>query len=130
LYVSLDNSVRANINGFSLVASNRLDRICKLVKTINPDVVFFSEACRKSFEGGMDVQKNPVYWMDMRQTIIKITGMVYCCECANNFDEKQMSFGVAMFAKQPLAAWSLRQRSTTTYSIRTSLTVFTNGYQK
>jgi hypothetical protein len=100
LYVSLDNSVRANMNGFSLVASGRLDRICNLVKTINPDIVFFSEACRKSFEGSMDEQKNPVYWMDMRQTISKFTGMVHCCECTNNFDEKQMSFGVAMFAKQ------------------------------
>lgn len=32
--------------------------------------------------------------------ICKLTGMIHSCECANNFDENQISFGVAMFAKQ------------------------------
>jgi hypothetical protein len=100
LYVSLDNSVRANMNGFPLVASNRLQNICEMINTINPDVVFFSEACRKSFEGTMQEQKNIVHWFEMRQIISWITGMVHCCECANNFDENEMSFGVAVFAKQ------------------------------
>lgn len=100
LYVSLDNSVRANMNGFSLVASNRLQNICKIINIINPDIVFFSEACRKSFEGTVQEQKNVVHWFEIRQIISWITGMVHCGECANNFDEKEMSFGVAVFAKQ------------------------------
>src|SRR5438093_1213236 len=34
LYVSLDNSVRANMNGHSLIT--RLEKLCKLVNIINP----------------------------------------------------------------------------------------------
>lgn len=94
LYISLDNTVRSDEAGFSLVSSGRLKNICQLVNKIAPDVVFFSEACSKAFDG-----VNVVYWLEMREIITSLTGMKYCCECANDFDSNHMSLGVAMFAK-------------------------------
>lgn len=99
LYVSLDNSVRANMSKLSLVSSGRLNNICNMINEINPDVVFFSEACRKSFGGNMQEQSNPIYWIEIRQTITLITKMEYCMESTNNFDSNFMSFGMAMFSK-------------------------------
>lgn len=99
LYVSLDNSVRSNMNGHSLVSTGRLQTICEIVKRISPNAVFYSEACRMAFEGGMQEQRYPVYWTDMRDFITKETGMTFVNECTNNFDPSCMSFGVAMFAK-------------------------------
>ena len=40
-YVSLDNSVKSNSQGFGLVKSDRLRQICEIVKKIDADLVFF-----------------------------------------------------------------------------------------
>ncbi len=100
LYVSLDNSVRANTNGFPLY--NRLNRLCEVVDKIiksldNNCVVFFSESCRPSFLGGMDKKENLTPWLSMRQTISSKCGLVFVTEKRNNDDQSDMSFGVSAF---------------------------------
>jgi hypothetical protein len=97
LYVSLDNSVRSMKNEFPLTQSSkcdsRLDQICNIINKIQPDIVFFSEACRKCVNIGSDV----VFWSQMKRIIANSTGLIFGCEQANNFSTTQMSFGVAMF---------------------------------
>lgn len=98
LYVSLDNSVRANSKGFALY--KRLDAICEVVKKclVEKTIVFFSEACRPSFDGA-DISKktNGQTWFQMRIKITSKLGLTSLGECTNNDDVIGMSFGVAAF---------------------------------
>jgi len=98
LYVSLDNSVRANSKGFPLY--KRLDAICEVVSKCLAEktIVFFSEACRSSFDGG-DLSKriNEQSWFQMRTKITAKLGLTFLGECTNNDDTNGMSFGVAAF---------------------------------
>jgi hypothetical protein len=99
IYVSLDNSVRANTCGASLY--KRIENICDLLRdNINEKtVVFFSEACRPSFDGDDRVKRpNEVSWFQMRQTICQRLKLIFLGEKANNDDSNQMAFGVAAFA--------------------------------
>ena len=72
LYVSLDNSVRANMNNNPLYM--RLDAICQVVNKIiislnQQCIVFFSESCRPSFLGDMNKKENFTSWLSIRQAI-------------------------------------------------------------
>lgn len=71
LYVSLDNSAWCEARGLSLADSGRLTNICILIAKINPDVLFVSEACRKT----VDAEGNVVYWPQLRQRIAEMTRM-------------------------------------------------------
>ena len=91
LYVSLDNSVRANLNNNPL--SGRLLAICetvtKCLEQVNKNcIVFFSESCRGSVGAS---------WFKMRQTIADKCSIQYLGECANNEDTNGMAFGVSAF---------------------------------
>jgi hypothetical protein len=90
LYVTFDCSIRSENAGHPLW-DKRLINICKMVKKINADLVFFSEACRKSAN---------VHWLQMRLKITELTELEYCLESTNNFSKDSMSLGVAMFAKK------------------------------
>lgn len=101
VYVSLDNSVRANINNVSLF--QRINNICDVLNLVltqltDTSVVFFSESCRPSFVGS-DVAKSShvVHWFELRQIISNTCGLNYLGECANNEDASMMSFGVSAF---------------------------------
>jgi hypothetical protein len=100
LYVSLDNSVRSNMNSKSL-AHNRLDNLLGVVKIIldnNPKtVVFFSESCRPSFNGGINQRKDEVSWLKMRRRIKEITGLDFLVEKRNNEDYVGLSFGISVW---------------------------------
>ena len=93
LYVSLDNSVRANSNGHPL--SGRLNNICDAVamclEKLERCVVFFSESCRE-FPN--------VSWFKIRQTISERCGLKYLGECANNEDACSMAFGISAFCTE------------------------------
>jgi hypothetical protein len=100
LYVSLDNSVRANQNGFP--CKDRLVTIGDLVNQAiltagGSVIVFFSEACRPSFDGGMDVRANPMSWLAMRRFICVHCNLTFVTELANNQDIGNMAFGIACF---------------------------------
>lgn len=107
LYVSLDNSVRANENGFPLFV--RLDGICGLVRNIirsfgvtpdgypAPTVVFFSESSRPSFSGSMADKKDVHSWLQVRYQLENQCGLKYLTEKRNNDDVNGMSFGVSAF---------------------------------
>jgi hypothetical protein len=85
-YLSLDNFVRPGGEAFSLWKSGRLTRICEIVNKINPDLIFFSEACRES----------DVSWVEMRDYISREIKMKFRMECSNSDDS---SLGVACFSK-------------------------------
>lgn len=100
LYVSLDNSVRSNINLCPLYT--RLSAICKLVSKImeslnNRCIVFFSESCRPSFLGGMNQKENLVSWLKMRRIISTECNLEFITEERNNNDQSSMSFGISVF---------------------------------
>lgn len=100
IYVSLDNSVRANISGFPLKGA-RLNNIAAAIRDImaryeNKEVVLCcSEAGRPSFDGGMDAQENRVEWKEMATTIANISGLQYRDVFKNN--DHEMAFGIAVF---------------------------------
>lgn len=99
LYLSLDNSVRANKEGFSLY--KRLDAICNLIKVCLTEktVIFFSEACRSSFDGGdINNKVNEHSWFQLRRQISSTLGLTFLGECTNNEDTNGMSFGIAAFS--------------------------------
>lgn len=102
LYVSLDNSVRANSNSHSL-ANNRLENLMNVVSNIIKQdiqtkwVVFFSESCRPSFDGDMQNKSNEVSWLQMRELIHNITGLDFLTEKRNNEDYQAMSFGISVW---------------------------------
>lgn len=100
VYISLDNSVRANMNGHPLY--ERLGAICDLVKSIssrynNRCVFFFSESSRPSFLGGMNERSNLRTWFSMRRHICQECGLDYIGEKRNNDDSSDMAFGVSAF---------------------------------
>jgi len=101
LYVSLDNSVRANINGHPL--KDHLPEFCDVITTFIIEcggecVIFFSESCRPSFDGGnLNDKKNEMSWFKIRQSIEKQCGLYYLGECTNNDDPCCMAFGVSAF---------------------------------
>jgi len=103
LYVSLDNSVRANINGFPLY--KRIDKLCEVVHNCISSfgsekncVVFFSESCRSSFDGSdINNKINEMSWFKLRQKICHCCELEYLGECSNNDDSSCMSFGVSAF---------------------------------
>lgn len=100
-YVSLDNSVRANINGYPL--KNRLSNLCSIVSTFIENaggecIIFFSESCRPSFDGGnLNDRKNEMSWFKIRQSISDKCALHYLGECANNDDSSNMAFGISAF---------------------------------
>lgn len=101
LYVSLDNSVRANINEFPLY--KRLTALCRVLnKCLTDDdcIVFFSESCRPSFDGNnIETSPNKATWFSIREQIFAWCELEYLGECANNDDPNCMSFGVSAFCK-------------------------------
>jgi hypothetical protein len=103
LYVSLNNSVRSSANGFPLY--KRLKKLCQVISTcisnLGPNtkcVVFFSESCCPSFEGGDPLNRiNEVSWFNIRRVICRLCGLEYLGECSSNDDPNCMSFGVSAF---------------------------------
>ncbi len=101
LYVSLDNSCRANKENNSL--NDRLSNICGIVNcalqcTDERTIVCFSEACRPSFVGDEKLETtDAIPWYGMRVYIEQVCGLHYLAEAKNN--ENRMSFGLAMFCK-------------------------------
>ena len=95
MYVSLDNSIRANNNGHPL--TGRLLAICEIVaeclKQIGQDcVIFFSEACRPSV--GMT-------WPDMIEIISDKCKIKHLKSYPNNDEANGLAFGVAVFTTNP-----------------------------
>lgn len=101
LYVSLDNSVRSNINNFSLF-HKRLHKLMDVVSVIlkqSPNtIVFFSESCRPSFIGGISERKCEVSWLDIRNVIKSTTNMELITEARNNDDNSGLSFGISVWS--------------------------------
>lgn len=101
LYVSLDNSVRANGKGFPLY--KRINDLCEVVRKFIAEcgdkcVIFFSESCRPSFDGNdINNRINEVSWFQLRLTIEKECKLNYLGECTNNDSINGMSFGVSAF---------------------------------
>lgn len=104
IYVSLDNSVRSNMNAHPLY--KRLVELCKVVsicvnkfkKEGKECLIFFSESCRPSFDGGdLNNRLNEVNWFRMRQDICRYCDLEYLGESTNNDDPNGMAFGVSAF---------------------------------
>ena len=100
MYVSLDNSVRSNINGYAL--KNRLntlfDMVNKLIKNIGGKCfLFFSESGRPSFDGDMKDKKNEMNWNEMVKFIKEYCDIQYLGISRSNYTS-DMSFGVSAFA--------------------------------
>lgn len=101
LYVSLDNSVRANQFGRAL--KYRLAKLCTVVVQAIKEcggscVVYFSESCRPSFDGNnLDDMKDKMTWFLMREYISKKCSLYFLGECSNNEDSSNMAFGVSAF---------------------------------
>jgi hypothetical protein len=95
IYISLDNSVRANLYGFPLhsrlgniiVLINKIIKNCKKIYEAEC-VFFFSESCRPS---------EKVSWLEMRLRLSKETGLIHIGEGVNNNDSSLMSFGISAF---------------------------------
>lgn len=102
IYISLDNSVRANMAGFPLY--ERINNICELINNIinknniEKYVIFFSESCRISFLGSMQEKKNIVNWLTIRNIISEKCNINFIIEKRNN--EAEMSFGVSAFCSK------------------------------
>lgn len=100
IYVSLDNSIRSNMNSNSL-AHYRLNNLLQVVKTILEQkpisVVFFSESCRPSFVGNINQRENEISWLRMRNTITDCTNLEFLVEKRNNEDYSGMSFGLSVW---------------------------------
>ncbi len=106
LYVSLDNSCRANTQGFCL--NTRISEICKLVTNALQEkgdcIVCFSEACRPSFYGDEKSEKTtstPWFWL--REFIASKCDLHFLGEAKNN--ESVLSFGLAMFCTPDLVSF-------------------------
>uniref|UniRef100_A0A6G6ACH4 Endonuclease/exonuclease/phosphatase family protein n=1 Tax=Borely moumouvirus TaxID=2712067 RepID=A0A6G6ACH4_9VIRU len=99
LYVSLDNSVRANMNGYPLY--KRLDAICQVLNNIinklDKCIVYFSESCRYSFLGDRDKRENITSWLSIRDMISERCNLQFIIEKRNNDDSSDMSFGISVF---------------------------------
>ena len=101
LYVSLDNSVRANMNNFPLYL--RIDALCEIVNKIilsfnnEKCIVFFSESSRPSFVGDMNNKQNIHSWFKIRNIIENKCNLKYIVEKRNNDDVNGMSFGISAF---------------------------------
>lgn len=101
IYVSLDNSVRANTMGHAV--KNRLSQICSLVRSVLflentvHKIIFFSEACRPSFDGNREHKINLVTWKEIIQTMEKEVPMKWLAEKTYNDDPTGMAMGLAAF---------------------------------
>lgn len=101
VYVSLDNSVRANGCGHPL--KNRLPSLCELVRNLITEIegeciIFFSESCRPSFDGSNIANRiNEMTWFEIRTQIEIQCSLYYLGESTNNDDLSGMSFGVSAF---------------------------------
>lgn len=100
LYVSLDNSVRANQNGYSL--KNRLPELCraitKFIKVCGGEgVLFLSESCRPSFDGGMNEKSGMLSWSTIVRFIADTCNLSYLTEHPNNDTSNGMAFGISVF---------------------------------
>lgn len=99
LYISLDNSVRANQSGFRLW--ERLPGICGLINTINAELggnclVFFSEACRPSFSGTRENRQDIKPWAEIVAYMESaVSGSKMLLALPNN-TLSDMAFGVAL----------------------------------
>ena len=103
IYISLDNSVRSNICGHPL--KDRLPEICNLINNIIRNtngkcVLFFSEACRPSFEGNNNERKNEITWFEMKNIISETCNLRFIGEVRNNNDSSGMSFGLSSFCTE------------------------------
>lgn len=82
---------------------DRLPQLCEaingMIKSVGGEtIVFFSEACRPSFDGGDIKNKlNEMSWFQMRNYICEKCNLVFLGECSNNEDVNCMSFGIASF---------------------------------
>jgi hypothetical protein len=112
LFVSLDNSVRSNAAGHPL--KSRLPALCEAVRGAierlgGEAIVFFSESCRASFDGGDRVrQPNRMSWFEIRRAICVmggLRGLEYLGECTNNEDASCMSFGMSAFCTPGYVQW-------------------------
>ena len=112
MYVSLDNSVRSNIEGCPL--KKRIKNVCDLVNIVKKQlgkniVVFFSESYRPSFDGRVAFKtnedgtseaswdkKDQMDWNDISKSISELCGVSYMGGKKNNEDE--LSFGISCFS--------------------------------
>lgn len=100
-YISLDNSVRANEEGFAL--KNRLNKVCELVAAFISQcegscIIFFSESCRPSFDTADIINRpNEMTWYQIREKICAACNLYYLGESANNDHVNNMSFGISAF---------------------------------
>lgn len=109
LYVNLDNSGRSMREGFSLTegcndfwGGHRLETICSIVKSIQPDIAFFTDACSTSVSNSpVRAQTDPfsgiTHWSEIKRVIARRTSLIFGCEQCNMTDSIQESYGVAMF---------------------------------
>lgn len=103
LYVTLDNSIRSNVNDHPL--KDRIVELCYTVKNAisslnNKCVILFSESCRPSFDGGVDDRTNEMSWFQIRNLIENLLRVYYLGECSNNEDPNGMAFGVSAFCTE------------------------------
>lgn len=100
LYVSLDNSVRSNMNNMPL-AHTRLDNLMivleKILTRIEKTIVIFSESCRPSFYGNITERKEEIAWLEMRKTISDRTNLQFITDKRNNEDLSSLSFGLSVW---------------------------------
>ena len=101
LYASLDNSVRSNMNGHPF-AHTRLPTFANVISKILTNtgkecVVFMSESCRSSFYGHPTEKTDEVTWLEMRKSLLNLTGLSFLTENRNNNDFSGMSFGVSVW---------------------------------
>ena len=112
MYVSLDNSVRSNIEGYPL--KKRIKNICGVVNNVKKQlgkniVVFFSESYRPSFDGRVTFKKkedgteevswnkkDQMDWKDISKTISELCGVYHMGGEKNN--ENELSFGISCFS--------------------------------
>ena len=101
LYVSLDNSFRANQNNHAL--TRRFDAILEMLRSLfkgRDDVLlFFSEACRYSVDIVDGKDENRHEWMHFQRRLVADLNLCFLGEKPNNEDASGKSFGLAAFAK-------------------------------
>jgi len=97
LFISLDNSIRANVAGHALY--KRINALCDLLRNVmtKDTVIFFSEAKRSSFDGSdVNVKTNEHTWSSIEAMICENLNLKYLGDAPNN--ETPLSFAIAAFA--------------------------------
>lgn len=101
VYLSLDNSIRAN--GCDHPLKDRLGNLCILINALVCEIgggciIYFSESCRPSFDGSnINDRRNEMTWFEMRQVISQQCNLIFLGESTNNDDICGLSFGVSAF---------------------------------